>query len=86
MFFYRLSYPISCLIAALLAVGLSSNHHRQETLKNIALSIGALITYYVTSQGFVVFGKSDLIPPLLAGMLPMLATICLGCYLTYKIR
>ncbi len=83
---YRLSFPIACIIAALLGVALSAVQERSNTMRGFALSVGLMVSYYVISQLFVLLGKNGMVPPVLAGVLPTAAFVAWGCMAVYRNR
>jgi len=69
---YRIFHPLSCLLAAFLGVGLNLNNQRSGAMKGFAIALAVMIAYYLAAQVFVLLGKNGVLPPLLAGSLPVL--------------
>jgi len=67
---YRLTMPLSCLIAALYGVGMSLGRERAGALRGFGLAVGCVVLYYLVSQVSVLLGRHGGLPPLLAGILP----------------
>ncbi len=69
-FFYRLFFPLSCLISVLLGVPLAVSTSRTGAMKSFIAAAGLMAAFYLTAKVFVVFGKSQILPPPIAGALP----------------
>ncbi len=69
---YRLAFPFSCIIGALLGVGLSASPERGGALRGFVTAVGIMILYYVVAQLSVLFGKHGFLPPIVAAVLPTL--------------
>jgi len=50
MLWYRLSFPTSCIVAALLGIGLSVTRERTGALRGFATAIGLMLLYYATDR------------------------------------
>ncbi|NOY79404.1 MAG: YjgP/YjgQ family permease [Kiritimatiellaeota bacterium] len=70
---YRLAFPFSCLIGALLGVGLCASPERGGALRGFVTAVGIMVLYYVVAQLSVLFGKHGFLPPVVAALLPTLA-------------
>lgn len=79
-FHYQLSLPFSCLIAVLLGVPLAIVRQRGDTMRSFIVAAGLMVLYYVSSQLFVMLGKKEVLPPMLAGWLPALAYLTWGSW------
>jgi lipopolysaccharide export system permease protein len=86
MLWYRLSFPTSCLIAALLGIGLSVTPERTGALKGFATAVGIMVLYYVADQFFLLLGKNGVLPPLIGGSLPNVLFLGWGCREVYARR
>ena len=83
---YRFSYPLSCLIAALFGVGMTLGRQRASALRGFAFAVALMAMYYVVSQLFVLMGKYGALPPSLAGAVPTLAFVVFGGWRVYQKR
>lgn len=86
MFWYRLSFPASCMIAALLGIGLSVTPERTGALRGFAMAVGIMLLYYVTDQFFLLLGKNGILPPFIGGSLPNVFFLGWGCREVYVRR
>lgn len=84
--FFRISFPFSCLVGALLGVALTINWERSSVLRGFALAVGLMAVYYVSSQVFLVLGKNGYVPPIIAGSLPTVGFLSWGCWTMYRKR
>ena len=66
----RLTFPFSCVVAALLGVALSITREKSSALRGFAMAVALMVVYYLVCQTFVVLGKNGALPPLVAGVLP----------------
>ncbi len=85
-FWYRLSFPFSCLMAALLGVGFSLTEERGSAMRGLAMAIGLIFLYHTSGQIMLLLGKSGRIPPLLAGTTPTIAFSAWGAYILVRKR
>lgn len=83
---FRLAFPFSCVIAALLGVSLCITRERSSSLLGFATAIGLMVLYHVTCQLFVLLGKTGAVPPILAGVLPTVAFAGWGCWTMHRRR
>jgi len=83
---YRLTFPFSCLVGALLGVALSLARERGSTLRGFAVAIGLMVVYYVSSQMALVLGQQGYVPPFVGGALPTLCFLGLGGWQMYRKR
>lgn len=77
-FFYRISFPWACFLAVFLGIPLATKNERSGSLMAIIMAVIIIVVYIVIAQIFMVLGKRDIFPPLLAGMAPTLAFIVYG--------
>jgi lipopolysaccharide export LptBFGC system permease protein LptF len=83
--FYRLTFPFSCLIGAFLGIAVTTTE-RAAPVSGFATAAGIMMTYYMTSQVGLVFGRNGYLPPLVAGAGPTLLFIGLGLVFLYRKR
>ena len=83
---FRLAFPFSCVIAALLGVSLCVTRERGSSLLGFATAIGLMVLYHVVCQLFVLLGKTGVVPPMLAGVLPTAAFAGWGCWTMHRRR
>ncbi len=83
---YRLAFPFSCVVAALLGVSLSIVRENNSALRGFAIAIGIMVFYYVVSHLFVLLGKNGTFPPFLAGCLPTLVFAGWGGWALFEKR
>ena len=83
---HRLSFPFSCLVAALLGVSLSVAREGSSALRGFAMAVGIMVFYYLVGQFFLVLGKNGAIPSLVAGLLPTLCFAAWGGCELYRRR
>jgi lipopolysaccharide export system permease protein len=75
---YRLAFPFSCLMAAILGIAFSITEERRGALSGFAKALGMMMLYYGASQLFLLLGKTGRLPPLIGGTLPLLALSAWG--------
>lgn len=78
VFFYRLAFPWACFLAVFLGVPLATKNERSGSLLAIILAVLLIVVYIVIAQVFLVLGKRELLPPLVAGLAPTIAFIVYG--------
>jgi len=83
---YRISFPFSCLMGALLGFSLSITLERSSALRGFATAVGLMVLYYVVSQLFLVLGKNGYVPPFVAGCLPTSGFVTWGMWDMYQKR
>ncbi len=83
---YRLTFPLSCIIASLFGVGTAVGRHGASALRGFAAAVGILVLYHVLSQVFVLLGKYGLVPPVGAGLIPPLGFVLWGACKVYRGR
>ncbi len=76
----KLSYPLSALILALLALpfGLSRGGQRVSTMQGVGLALGLGIGYFLLVGLLGKMGEADLLPPVVGAWSPALLTILLA--------
>ncbi len=85
-FWYRVSMPLSCLIASLYGVGLSMRRQRAGPFWGFAAALGMMALYYGVTQFMVLLGKHGVLPPLVAGGLPPWLFVAHGIAIVYRRR
>jgi lipopolysaccharide export system permease protein len=83
---YRVCFPFSCFIGALLGVGLTSTTERSSSLRGFAEAVGIMMLYYMISQLTLVFGRNGYLPPAIAGGGPTVLFVGLGLTILYRKR
>lgn len=83
---YRGAYPWTCLMCALIGVGLNSRTERKGALAGFAASVGIIFLFYAVSEFFVLLGRTGRIPPVVGGVLPVLAFLGWATVRVYKNR
>lgn len=83
---FRLAFPLSCVVAALLGVSLCATRGRSSSLLGFATAVGLMVLYHVTCQLFVLLGKTGAVPPVLGGALPTVVFIGWGCWAMHRRR
>ena len=76
-FYYYLFSPFTCLIAVLLGIPLAITHERSNALGNFVKAAAVLALYYFSTEFFIVLGKNQTIPAVLAGAFPVVLFV--GC-------
>jgi len=85
-FWYRLVFPLSCVIASLYGVGLSMRAQRAGAFKGFAAAVGMMVFYYLVTQLGVLLGKRTFVPGFLAAVVPTLAFMMHGMRVVYVRR
>lgn len=83
---YRLAYPFTCMMCALVGVGLNIRSERAGALGGFATAVGIIFVYYLFSQFILLLGRTGRIPPLLAGVLPIALFLVWGARRVYSHR
>lgn len=86
IFYNRMAFPWSCFLAVFLGIPLATKNERSGIILAIVSAVLLIVAYYVISMVFVVFGKQQLIPPIIAGLSPTVAFIIFGWYNVLKLR
>ena len=82
--YYRLSYPLACLLAVLVGIPLAITRQRGSPMRGTILAVTIMALFYVTSQVFLVLGKNQSLPPLVAGVGPCLCFLAAGLYIVRR--
>jgi lipopolysaccharide export system permease protein len=85
-FHYRLAAPWLCVIVVLVGVPLGTHSGRRGMGLGILFALLAFFGYYILMGLGLAFGKRQLLSPVLAGWLPVLAFFLLGLGLLRRIR
>ncbi len=80
MFYFRLAFPWSCFLAVFLGIPLATKNERSGSLLAVITAVLLIVVYIVIAQIFLVLGKTERMPPLIAGFAPTLAFIFYGYY------
>lgn len=80
VFWYRISFPWACLIAVFLGIPLATKNERTGSMLAVISAVIVIVVYIVIAQIFLVFGKSGVIHPVIAGTLPTICFILFGLY------
>jgi lipopolysaccharide export LptBFGC system permease protein LptF len=83
---YRLTFPLSCMVGALLGIALAIARERSGALKGFAVAIGLMVLYYVVCQVGLVLGQQNYLPAFVGGALPTLAFLGIGGWQMYRKR
>lgn len=84
--YYRMFFPFACVIALLLAIPLSIKSGRGGMFANLGIAVAGMLSYYGVLQAFLVLGKKGILSPLTSAIIPTVAYILFGVFLTYKKR
>ncbi len=84
--YYRMFFPVSCIIALLFAIPLSIQTGRNGIFANLGIAVAGMLSFYGVLQAFLVLGKKGILPPLTSAIIPTLIYISFGLILTYKKR
>lgn len=85
-FHNRLAMPWMCLIVTLLGIPFGSQTARKGTFMGVALSIGLFFGFYFLINLCLWMGKELILPAWLAGWMPNLLFLSIGCVLLYRMR
>lgn len=83
---YRFAYPWTCLMCALVGVGLNAGSERKGALGGFAASVGIIFLFYIVSEFSVLFGRTGRIPPAAAGVAPVVAFLVWAAARVHKNR
>lgn len=83
---YRLAYPWTSLMCALVGVGLNAASARRGALGGFASSVGIIFLFYIVSEFSVLFGRTGHIPAAAAGVVPVLAFLIWAGARVYRNR
>ncbi|MFW5802740.1 MAG: LptF/LptG family permease [Verrucomicrobiota bacterium] len=83
---YRLAYPWTCLMCALVGVGLNAASARRGALGGFASSVGIIFLFYTVSEFSVLFGRTGHIPAAAAGVVPVVAFLAWAAARVYRNR
>ena len=82
VFYHRIAFPWSCLLAVFLGIPLATRNERSGSILAMITAVAVIVVYVFVSQMFLLFGKQGVVPPLLAGLLP---TVCFMGYGYYRV-
>lgn len=83
---YRIGFPFSSLVGALLGVALTISYERGGNLRGFALAIGLMVAHYVFCHIALVLGQQGYLPPFAGGALPTLVFLGIGVWQMYRKR
>ena len=83
-FHSRLALPFSCFVFTLLAMPLGLQNRRSGKAAGFSLSIGVILSYYITLTIFKTLGQKGLLTPSLACWAPNLLFLLAAVYLFKK--
>jgi len=86
LFWYRICFPFSCLMAGFVGVAMSITRERGSALRGFAGAIGIIFLYHATSQFLLLLAKTGRLPPIIGGSLGTLGFIGWGVYDLYRKR
>lgn len=79
-FCYRLAFPWACFIAVFLGIPIATKNERSGVMLSIMTAVGMIIGYIVCAELFLLFGKSGVLNPVIAGFAPTVGFIAYGYY------
>jgi LPS export ABC transporter permease LptG/LPS export ABC transporter permease LptF len=74
----KFSFPVACLVFALLGLAMGLHTRKEGKLASMVLGLGVVFIYYVLMTIATAWTKSHLIPPVLARWVPNLALAPVG--------
>jgi LPS export ABC transporter permease LptG len=80
---YRLTFPFSCLVGALLGISLAIARERASALRGFAVAIGLMVLYYVVCQIGLVLGQQNYLPAFVGGALATVGFLVIGSWQMY---
>ena len=81
----KLSYPLTTLIMAFLAIPFSLSTGKRGAITGVAVAVGIAVFYIVISRLFEAMGNLSQLPPALAAWSPDLIFVLVGGYLILKV-
>ena len=75
MYYKKYAFPFVVFIVVFLAVGLSGKTRKNVLLVSLALSIAAVVLFYVTQMITMLMAKFQTIPPLFGAWFPVVLYI-----------
>ena len=81
----KLSYPLTTLIMAFLAIPFSLSPAKRGAITSVAVAVGIAVFYIVISRLFEAMGNLSQLPPALAAWSPDLIFVLVGGYLILKV-
>lgn len=80
IFYWRLAFPWSCLIAVFLAIPLAAKNERGGIFMSIIIAVVIIVVYQMSSNIFKIMGQQGVLHPIVAGIGPTLAFILYGWF------
>jgi len=87
--FGRTAFPFVCLIMALIGITMSlteTGSRGTGLVKGVGYSLLVAFLYWATHAGALAFGRSDVVPPLLAGWAANILFLSFAGYLFLRVR
>jgi len=81
----KLSYPLTTLIMAVLAIPFSISTGKRGAITGVAVAVGVAVVYVVMTRFFEAMGNQSLLPAALAAWFPDLIFVLIGGYLILKV-
>lgn len=81
VYYKKFSFPFVVFIVVFLAIGLSGKTRKNVLLISLALSIGAVVLFYVTQMITMLMAKFQVIPPLMGAWFPVVLFIFISAVL-----
>ena len=72
VYYKKFSFPLIVFIVVFLAIGLSGKTQKNVLIISLALSIGAVVLFYVTQMVTMLMAKFGTIPPLFGAWFPVI--------------
>ena len=85
-FHYRVAIPWASFVVTLLGIPLGSATGRKGAFFGVFVSIGLFFLYYVTITFCLALGKQGSLEPWIAGWLPNLCFLAIGCIFLYRMK
>lgn len=80
-YYKKYSFPFVVFIVVFLAVGLSGKTRKNVLLISLALSITAVVLFYVTQMVTMLMAKFQAVPPIFGSWFPVIMFIFISCVL-----
>lgn len=81
VYYKKFSFPFVVFIVVFLAIGLSGKTRKNVLLISLALSIGAVVLFYVTQMITMLMAKFQVIPPLTGAWFPVVLFVIISAVL-----
>jgi lipopolysaccharide export system permease protein len=77
-YYKKFAFPCVVFIVVFLAIGLSGKTRKNVLIVSLALSIGAVVLFYITQMITMALAKFELIPPVMGAWFPVVMFIILS--------